>query len=279
MSRGSEATVGVHLCTLEKRSGRQLADLESFSDGSAGVRRPLNQRRPAQRGRWSLVDPDGNRYPWYLDLARQTNARPVPAAVPISDMAVGQQAALRIASAIVAVRETGRGRHLDVCSFDVLWRWSRAFGAPEYPSGDPRRRGMLFANAWPCYQCLESSDGVWFASAPIERPFWDRFCALLGRPDLREHGYDEAFVPEVHAEFARRTAAELRSLFEGHEICVVELMDFGSAMKSPHAVARGLEKGRGPVPALGQDTNALLREIGLPAERVALLRRGGVVGR
>ena len=213
----------------------------------------------------------------YLDLSRQTAGRPIPAALPISDMAVGQQAALGIVSALLAARQSGRGRHVDVCAFDVLWRWSRAFGSGERPQGHPGRRGLLFANAWPCYQCVVSSDGVWFAAAPIEKPFWDRFCALLGRPDLRSRAYDESAVPEVHREFGARSADAIRALFAGEELCVTELVGFDEAMAGPRVEARGLAARPSAAPRLGEHTRDVLRAAGLSVDRIAELGARGVI--
>ena len=46
-------------CARRRPRGRKWTDLDEISAGSECLRRPINQRRPAQRGRWSLVDPNG----------------------------------------------------------------------------------------------------------------------------------------------------------------------------------------------------------------------------
>ncbi|MDE0389181.1 MAG: CoA transferase, partial [Rhodospirillales bacterium] len=104
-----------------------------------------------------------------------------------------------------------------------------------------------------------------------------------------------AFLEET---FAERTQAEWVNWFAGRDICFAPVLDLKEAFDDPHLAARDMvvrgddgashlnlpikfreEPGRidTDVPALGQHSTAILREIGYDEAACAALVQGGVI--
>ena len=162
------------------------------------------------------------------------------------------------------------------------------------------------------YQLFATAD-TWLVLAVGNDGQWQRFCAAAGRPDLaadprfatnpqRVEGRD-VLVPEVEAVMRTRTTRQWQEALVAAEVPHAPVWDYAELFAQPQAAARGLRltvrdaEGR-PVdlvgtpfhiagaplppplapPRLGQDTDAVLREVlGLDAGRLEELRRQGVI--
>ena len=155
----------------------------------------------------------------------------------------------------------------------------------------------------PYYRCYETSDGRYMAAAPIEIKFYAEFLRMMelaGAVDpARQH--DRATWPATTAIFARRfrerTQAEWSALFAGSDACVTPVLDMSEAPRHPQQVAAAAfvevdgrrHPGPGvgfsqasaatpaPPPEIGQDTAAVLRDLGYSADAIDKLREAGVV--
>jgi len=200
-----------------------------------------------------------------------------------------------------------RGAFLDVSMFDGV----SAFIAPQMarhlagqlqpaPDRETSGPGVMHLNGrFPCYRMYRAGDGRWMALAALEPKFWRAFCTLVDRPDLVPRQFDETaeMLTEMRALFAARTRQQWERLAAGGEVMLEPVNDLGEAAGHPQTVARGLlvdVAGELPQPApvvrfeegyradtrvadQGEDTDAVLAELGYSADQLTRLRESGVV--
>ncbi len=168
----------------------------------------------------------------------------------------------------------------------------------------PGRRGNAHPNIVP-YETFDTADGELAVAVGSERQ-WQRFCVALGQPEL---ALDPRFATNgdrvgerstlrtiLASRFAMRPTAAWLATLEEAEIPCGAIADIATAFASPEAVARHMtveldhpawgrirQVGvpfelsatpatiRTPPPLLGQDTDAILDELGYgSAERAAI---------
>ena len=236
---------------------------------------------------------------------------PVKVGVPITDLGAGLFAVVGILSAVRARRVTGRGQRVDTSLYEAGLALS-VWEATEYwfTGRTPQPKGTAHRMSCP-YQAFRASDGFFTVGASNER-LWPRFAALIGLPHLtRDPRFDtvahrlenraalEALIEEVT--LTRSRAAWLERC-EAAGIPAGPIYSIPEALADPHAVARGMVQeialaGTGPVkalgnpvklsrspaatrkaaPLLGEDTDAILAELGYGASEIAALRATGAV--
>ena len=236
-----------------------------------------------------------------------------PSRVPVwfGDDLSGLHAALAALAALRHRDATGEGQYVDVSMMDVVLFQSDgnltlgAIGEPLIPWG-AQLPNCVPGNAFRC------RDERYVFTGCILDSHWERFCRLLGRPDLT-HAPGWASNVErianreaVHELFARWCAgfdrddlldllaseslpgAPVRSYDElvddehvrSREMLVdVELQDGGKAALTGPAVkfSRTPTAIRSPAPTPGQHTREVLEAVGVSAERYEQLRLDGVV--
>jgi crotonobetainyl-CoA:carnitine CoA-transferase CaiB-like acyl-CoA transferase len=174
----------------------------------------------------------------------------------------------------------------------------------------PGRRGNAHPNIVP-YETFETADGEIAVAAGSERQ-WPRLCVALGLPALAD---DPRFAtngdrverraelrPTLAERFAERSSTEWLAILEATGIPAGPINDVLAAFASPEAMARGMTVDlahpswgvirqvgipfelsatpasiRVPPPLLGQDTDAILVELGYPPVEVGALREARVV--
>ena len=219
----------------------------------------------------------------------------------IADLgAGGMGGALAVVSALLARERDpeGRGAFLDVSMYDGV----SAFIAPHIARHQAGETGagpgrMQLNGGLACYHVYRSSDGRWMALAALEPKFWKAFCEMVDRPDLVARHLDADMVPEVAAIIGARSREEWERLNAEHDAMLEPVLDFSEVVENDHYKARGLgiETDTGvpqPAPAVrwpggfhadthvseqGEDTDAVLRQLGYPDEEIAGLHQAGVV--
>jgi len=236
---------------------------------------------------------------------------PVKVGVPITDLGAGLFGVFGILCAVRARHVTGRGQLVDTSLFEAGLSLS-AWEATEYWFTGQVPRGLGTAHRLNApYQAFRASDGHFTVGAANDNLF-PRFCALLGlehlvndpRFDSVAHRLQHRAVLEPLVEAVTTTQPRAHWLARCEEAGVPAgpIYSVPEALDDPHARARGMVqelshrqacrvKGLGnpvkmsatpPVmaraaPLLGEDTDAILRELGLGDPEISALRSQKVV--
>ena len=236
---------------------------------------------------------------------------PVKVGVPITDLGAGLFGVFGILCALRARHVTGRGQLVDTSLFEAGLALS-AWEATEYWFTGQVPRGLGTAHRLNApYQAFRASDGHFTVGAANNNLF-PRFCALLGldhlvsdpRFDSVAHRLENraALEPLIEAVTIGHPRAHWLAKCEAAGVPAGPIYTVPEALDDPHARARGMVqelphpklgrvKGLGnpvkmsrtpPVmakvaPALGEDTEAILRELGLAEAEIATLRADRVV--
>jgi crotonobetainyl-CoA:carnitine CoA-transferase CaiB-like acyl-CoA transferase len=236
---------------------------------------------------------------------------PVKAAPPVADISTGIYAAYAVAAALYERERSGKGQRIDIAMLDAVISLLSDVALkvrvhdrdlPPFGSGHP--------DIVP-YQAFKARDG-YFIVACLTNAFWKRLPAAIGHPELLEDPrftrmsdrvknkgalveiLNDIFAGEdVATWIARIEAADIptckvntvREVFAMPQTQVnqalvkvahptrgeIEILNTPVKLQgSPGAVTRG-------APGLGQHTDEVLEEMGVPAAERARLRELGVI--
>jgi glutaryl-CoA transferase len=247
-----------------------------------------------------------------MSLTGEEGGRPVRMGLPVGDLAGGMFGAFAVAGALFRRGRTGRGAHVDLalldCQVSLLTYIAQYFWAD---GRVPGRMGSGHASVVP-YQALATRDGHLIVAVFAEK-FWGGFCRVVEHGEWtadprfatnrQRLASREVLMPLVEAVFRTRTTEDwLARLHEAgvpaapilavdrvlsdpqvhHRRMVVEIEHprHGAlpTLGTPIKVDGAMQPPVTAAPQLGEHTDAVLRGLlGYPAERVAALRREGVV--
>ncbi|HEV8439045.1 MAG TPA: CoA transferase [Methylomirabilota bacterium] len=236
---------------------------------------------------------------------------PAKVGVPITDLGAGLFGVFGILCALRARRVTGRGQLVDTSLFEAGLALS-AWEATEYwyTGQIPKRLGTAHRLNAP-YQAFRASDGHFTVGAANSR-LWPRFCQLLGLDRLVDDARFQTVGDRVkHQRELERAIEEVtvtRSRAHWLERCEAAGIPAGpiysvpEALADPQARARGMVQeyeypgvgrvralgnpvklSRSPAelrkgaPRLGEDTDAVLGELGFDGDAIAALRAAGAI--
>lgn len=240
-----------------------------------------------------------------------TPDEPVKAGCSISDIAAGMYAYSGILAALLQREKTGLGSRIDVSMLESTVEW---MGFPLYYAYDgappPPRSGASHATIFP-YGPFPAGDGISVMLGLQNEREWLGFCRqVLERPELAEDGRfssnsrrvqhrQELYAIIVEC-FSRLTAEEVVRRLDAVPIANARVNDMHDVWEHPQLKARNrwtqVQTPNGPVaallppatssafehrmdavPALGQHTVSILRELGWTEDRIELMRRDGVI--
>jgi itaconate CoA-transferase len=225
-----------------------------------------------------------------------TPETPSKAGNSMADIAAGMYAYSGILAALLQRQRSGEGSHIDVSMLESLAEWMAypmyyAFeGAPP-----PERSGASHASIYP-YGPFRTADGTVILGLQNERE-WVTFCEqVLRRPALtqdprfdtnaKRHTHRAALDVEIHQVFGQLSSAQVEQRLEAAQVAYGRMNDMAGLWEHPQLRSRGrwrsvdtpggaipallpparhssFEYRMDAIPAVGQHTEAILRELGV----------------
>lgn len=265
--------------------------------------------REGPRQKWPGYDYLMQAEAGYFSLTGEPEGNPTRMGLSIVDLMTGLGMAYTAISAVLAARATGLGRNVDVNLFDLAmtnlsypgtWYLNTGHNQGREPrSGHPALT--------PCAQ-YKTKDGWVFLMCNKEK-FWPALCNAIGRP---EWGSEPRYLtfkdrlerrPEIQdmldEQLSTKTTGEWLKIFAG-TVPAAPILDVAQALENPYVTGNGKiqtlqhQSGREfrmldapfhageatpnrPGPELGQDTDALLGELGYDAQKIAKLKDAKIV--
>ncbi|HEX2928988.1 MAG TPA: CaiB/BaiF CoA-transferase family protein, partial [Candidatus Binatia bacterium] len=237
--------------------------------------------------------------------------KPARAGIAIADIASGMYAAIGILLALYQREKTGEGQLIDVSMLDSIVSWLGYFPHHYWHAGEePARVGMRHHYVTP-YGPYLAGDGQYVNLAVASASDWETFCKkVIDRADLLE---DARFATVENRRKNRGLLEEtIENIFleKDHKFWLEQL----KKADLPHGIVRGIAQvlahpqvaarklireaespvGRVPVianalkmsrsesrydriPALGENSDAILRDLGYGASDIEGLRRDKVI--
>jgi itaconate CoA-transferase len=240
-----------------------------------------------------------------------TPESPSKAGISVADIAAGMYAYSSILAALLQRGRTGAGSHVDVSMLEALAEW---MGFPLYYAFEgappPPRAGASHASIYPYGPFAASDGGTVLLGLQNERE-WKAFCERVLRDlalasdarfdsNARRNEHRGELGAIVQSALAGLTTPELVTRLDHAQIANARMNDMAGLWAHPQLAARGrwsqvetpagaipalLPPGRSdsfdcrmdPVPAVGEHTDAILRELGRSAADIAALRASGAI--
>ena len=235
----------------------------------------------------------------------------VKSAVPVADIAAGMYAYAGVLTALLRRERTGEGATVDVSMLEALGEW---MGFPLYytlgTGSPPRRSGARHASIAP-YGPFAGADGeTVFLGLQNERE-WVRFCEVaLERPELatdprfdanaKRLEHRDALDVVIHEVFSDLTADAIVERLDLAGIANARMRSMAQFAAHPQLAARGrwreapspagpvrmtippatldgVEPRMDAVPDVGEQTDAILAELGYASETIDAWRTAGIV--
>lgn len=243
-----------------------------------------------------------------LSLIGDRDGPPALSGLQIADITAALLTALGILIAVRRAEREGVGDYLDMALFDSVIGTAVTAAATYFGTGRAPRRGEeRHSGKYPMADIYETAEGGYITLAAIEEHFWMNLCRALGHEEWIEHQYAEGekaeeIRAEMRAIFRTRTRDEWFDLLKDKDVCVGPVLSLDEALTSEQVKSRGMviphdhpivgrtsllatpiklrdgaARIRFPAGRLGEDTDAILAELGYDAEARARLRADGVV--
>jgi len=296
LAPGAAARMGLSAEVLRVRDQRLIVcDVSGYApDGPFGDRRAYDLLIQCETGLLSVTG---------------TQDAPAKAGISVADIAGGMYAFSSILAALYARERTGVGAALQVSLFESLTEWmAQPMYYAMYTGVPPARTGTSHATIAPYGSFRTGGGGTVQLGVQNDRE-WHRLCSqVLGRPELADDprfATNDARVAaradldrEIERVLAAHSPDQVVALLDAAQIANARLNTVGdllahpqlenrwAEMESPAGPIRtlpfpvstgGAEPGFGPIPAVGEHTDAILAELGLTDAEVAALRSSGMV--
>jgi itaconate CoA-transferase len=240
-----------------------------------------------------------------------TPETPSKAGNSIADIAAGMYAYTNILAALLQRGKTGKGSVIDISMLEALSEWMSFPMYYAYKGAEPPpRNGASHATIYP-YGPFKAGDGKTVMLGLQNECEWVQFCeTVLENPALAlDERFDRNFKRnEKRAEllevidtcFSKLTSEDLIARLEKAQIANAHLNDMAGLWKHEQLKARnrwtevdtpngsiaallppGLNDSydyrMGPIPAVGQHTDAILKELGISESEIASMRVSGAI--
>ena len=265
--------------------------------------------RDGERGNWPGFDYLMQAEAGFYSLTGEPGGPPARFGLSMVDFMTGTTASTAVLAGILSARESGKGRDIDVTLYDVAMHQLTYPGVwylnERFVTDRVARSGHPYAVPSQLYR---TADG-WILIMCQSQNFWETFCGLIDRPDLREdprfaepqdrYENRDDLTPLLDEHLGKRGTADWITVFGGHIPCapvndIAQALDNpffrdrGGVQEVPHPERPGFKLIANPIrldepipnrpgPQLGADTDAILAELGYAAGEIESLRDAGVV--
>jgi len=235
---------------------------------------------------------------------------PAKVGISVADISAGMYAFSSVLAALLYREKTGEGASLEVSLFDSLAEWMSYPMYYAYGGTPPPRSGARHAVIAP-YGPYTAGDGnVVYLGLQNERE-WNRFCAqVIGRPEMasderfssnpRRVEHRDELDAAITDAFRGLTADQVIERLEAAQIASARMNTVEGLIAHPQLEARDrwrdvnspvgtvrmlkppfnferMDVPMGPIPSVGEHTDAILGELGIAASTVADWRARGIV--
>jgi itaconate CoA-transferase len=283
LAPGAAARMGLSFEALTEKNPRLIVcDISGYGEGG-----PYTEKKAYDL----LIQSESG----FLSITG-TPEEQVKAGISIADIAAGMYAYTNILGALIERGKTGRGRRIEIAMIDAMVEW---MGFPMYyaykDQEPPRRTGASHATIFP-YGPFRAGDGRTVMLGLQNEREWAVFCEkLLGdaaiatddrfASNARRTSNRDALRELIEHNFASFSAEEVMARLDAADIANANVSTMNDIWNHPQLQARqrwtsvdtpagpvpalqppgmgGDHPARmGPVPALGEHTAAILRELG-----------------
>jgi crotonobetainyl-CoA:carnitine CoA-transferase CaiB-like acyl-CoA transferase len=230
----------------------------------------------------------------------------------------GKDAVIGIISALLARNKTGRGQYIDISLTDsVISLMTEPVLDTYFATGTSIKRGEHdLSGAYPYYSIYQTKDRKFITIGCLEPWLWANLCRAIGKEefipfsiirDRYPRSADDQKVKEIHDYlkqlFLTRTRDEWFDFFRNKDVPVGKVYSLDEVFADPQVQHRRMVmemehptegkvrqvgiaiklsdtpgKVRSFPPVLGQHTDEILTGLGYSQQKIAELRREGVVG-
>lgn len=240
-----------------------------------------------------------------------TPETPSKAGNSIADIAAGMYAYTNILAALLQRGKTGKGSVIDISMLESLTEWMSFPMYYAYKGAEPPpRNGASHATIYP-YGPFKAGDGKTVMLGLQNEREWAQFCeTVLENPALaQDERFDRNFkrnekraelLEIINACFSKLSSEQLIARLEKAQIANAHLNDMAGLWKHEQLKARnrwtevdtpngsiaallppGLNDSydyrMDPIPAVGQHTDAILKELGMSESEIASMRVSGAI--
>ncbi len=238
---------------------------------------------------------------------------PQKVGAPYIDYATGLNAAFAIVSALHETRRSGKAMHIDVAMLDTSMLLMASLVTSHLSSGwMPKQTGNEAWSQSPSSGAFETQDGLLMVAANNDKQF-QALCAGLGRADILEDerwrdpvvraGNAAALRAELVGIFRSQSAHHWEQVLDGAGVPAARVRSLDEVLAEGQAETRGFARpmnwpgatrdihlptlgfkvdseviaAREPPPELGQDTHAVLRELGYSDAELSRLADAAII--
>lgn len=179
-----------------------------------------------------------------LNQHKNPDGSPTLPGILVSDYMSALYGALAVSTHLMERETTGKGKHIDISMFECALSTLNILGTGLLYTGvDPIAGGFNYPSEMPNYTVYKCKDDRYLAVASLERPFWEKFCTLIGRDDLQSRTAkpsDAALKETLAAEIEKKTLAQWTEIFDGSDCCVSPVNTLQEALSHQLTKEKGL---------------------------------------
>lgn len=242
-----------------------------------------------------------------LGLLGGKNNPPVVPGIWVSDACSGLLAVVGILTALISHQNTGKGQYLDLAMLDsVLYLLATVSGFRK-SSGEFAQEDMMDNPVSPGYNIYETADGKYLALGTFRPQSWRTLCQALDRSDLIDQQWAAGdkrveTISILQEAFRTKDRDEWYQQLRDLDIEVAPVNSLGETFDDPQVLHRQMvmdvehpiagqmrqigqpfrfsetpERIKRPAPYIGQDTEAVLMEIGYNESEIRDFRAAEVI--